>query len=137
LPLPTGYDPAADAKAQIDAALAASAKDHREVLVDFGANWCPDCRVLEKLFADPEVAPLLQQRFRVVPVDVGNWDHNLDLAAAYRLDLRTSGIPALVVIGADGKVRHVTNDGAFSNARTMDPSQVAAFLAQWSGASGQ
>jgi hypothetical protein len=66
----------------------------------------------------------------VVAVDVGKFDHNLSLARRY-VNLNTSGIPALVVLDPTGKVTVATNDGAFSNARSMKASDVAAFLTRW------
>lgn len=53
------YDASADAEADVKDALAAAAKDGKPVLVDLGADWCPDCVVLGRLAAKPEVAPLL------------------------------------------------------------------------------
>ncbi|WP_371496063.1 thioredoxin family protein [Kitasatospora sp. NBC_00374] len=128
--LPAGYDPSRDAAADIKAALALSAGDHRRVLVDFGADWCPDCKVLERLFRSPEVEPVLREKYRVVAVDLGKFDHNLELARQY-VDLQTSGIPALVVLDPDGTVLTATDDGAFANARTMKPPAVAQFLNRW------
>ncbi|MGH6656379.1 MAG: thioredoxin family protein [Actinocrinis sp.] len=130
-----GYDPARDPGADIKAALRQAASDHREVLLDFGANWCPDCQVLDTLFRSAQVEPLLLKDYHVVAVDVGRFDRNLKLAATY-VDLQTSGIPALVVLTPSGAVRIATNDGAFSNARAMDPGQVNAFLAHWAPAGG-
>ncbi|WP_344447141.1 thioredoxin family protein, partial [Kitasatospora nipponensis] len=135
-PVPAGYDATRDAKADIKAALTTAATDHREVLLDFGANWCPDCRALDQVFGGPGVAPVLQRNYLVVPVDVGQFDHNLELAADY-VDLRNSGIPALVVLKADGTVRTATDDGSFSNARTMDADQVDAFLNRWAPGAGR
>ncbi|MER5638903.1 thioredoxin family protein [Kitasatospora sp. NPDC002227] len=131
-----GYDAARNAETDIKVALAEAAKGNREVLLDFGANWCPDCRALDLMYRAPQVAPVLAKNYVVVPVDVGRFDHNVDLAARY-VDLRTSGIPALVVLGADGKVRTATDDGSFSSARSMTPGQVSAFLAKWAPAGQQ
>lgn len=128
--LPDGYDATRNAKADIKAALAAAAKEHREVLIDFGANWCPDCRALGVMFRSAQVEPLLRKDYLVVAVDVGKFNHNLNLAGQY-VNLQTSGIPGLVVLKSDGALRTATNDGSFSNARTMDPSQVSAFLTRW------
>ncbi|MFD7450523.1 thioredoxin family protein [Kitasatospora sp. NPDC059827] len=131
--LPDGYDATRDAEADVKAALARSAGDQRPVLLDFGANWCPDCKVLDKLFRSPQVTPLLRDDYRVVAVDVGRFDHNLNLAARY-VDLRSSGIPALVVLSPDGTLRTASNDGAFSNARAMSAGTVATFLKRWAQA---
>ncbi|MFF2078654.1 thioredoxin family protein [Kitasatospora sp. NPDC058162] len=131
--LPDGYDATRDATADVKAALAQSAGDQRPLLLDFGANWCPDCKVLDKLFRSPQVNPLLRDDYRVVAIDVGRFDHNLDLAAQY-VDLQSSGIPALVVLSPDGTVRTASNDGAFADARTMSATTVATFLKRWAQA---
>jgi thiol:disulfide interchange protein len=128
--IPDHYDPARDPAADLKTALALAASDGKEVLIDFGADWCPDCKVLDKLFQSKETKPLLQRNYHVVAVDVGEFDHNLDFAAKY-VKLKTSGIPALVVLAPDGKVLVATNDGSFANARTMNSGQVNAFLARW------
>jgi thiol-disulfide isomerase/thioredoxin len=42
------YDEKADAPAQVQQALGAAYADHKQVLLVFGANWCEDCRALDK-----------------------------------------------------------------------------------------
>lgn len=128
--LPSGYDANRNASADIKAALSTAAQKHQEVLVDFGADWCPDCVALDSMFRTPQVETLLTDDYVVVAVDVGTWNLNLDVAGRY-LDLHKSGIPALVVLTPNGKVITTTNNGSFSNARTMAPSDVAAFLTKW------
>ncbi|MGW4896799.1 thioredoxin family protein [Kitasatospora sp. NPDC004240] len=127
---PGSYDPSRDAAADIASALARSATDSRPVLLDFGADWCPDCRTIEKLYHSPDIEAILRAKYRVVSVDVGRFDHNLDVAARY-VDLRRSGIPALVVLGPDGAVRTASNDGRFSSARTLNAAQLANYLSHW------
>lgn len=117
--------------AAIDAGRAASAEDGRPVLLDFGADWCVDCNVLDELYGRPTVAPVLDQSFHLVKIDVGEFDKNLDVAAEY-IDLDTSGIPALVVINPDGKIAYASNHGQFASARTMDEQQLLTFLGHWS-----
>ncbi|WP_435176418.1 thioredoxin family protein [Actinacidiphila sp. bgisy145] len=126
---PEGYDPTRDAAADVTAAERASAKDGRPVLIDFGADWCPDCVVLGRTFTEPATAALLA-KYHVVRVDVGQFDHNLSLAARY-VDLDSSGIPALAVVDRHGTTETATNQGQFSNARSMPESQVDAFLKTW------
>ena len=60
--LPDGYDATRNAKADIKSALATAAEEHREVLIDFGANWCPDCRALDAMFRSAQVEPLLNSK---------------------------------------------------------------------------
>jgi thiol:disulfide interchange protein len=128
------YDPDRDPSDDLDAALALSATDGKEVLVDFGADWCPDCRVLDELFQSPKTKPVLEQNYHVVTVDVGQFDNNIDFSEDY-VDLSRSGIPALVVLTPAGKIREATNDGSFSQARNMDNAEVNAFLTKWAAKS--
>jgi thiol:disulfide interchange protein len=129
-PLPNGYDPSRNAEADIAAALEKAKADKRPVLLDFGADWCPDCVVLGRTFRTDTVRPVID-RYHVVSVDVGKFNRHVTLAKKYGLNLQTSGIPALVVLSDSGKVRTTTNDGSFADARTMTPDQVAAFLNRW------
>lgn len=125
-----GYDPHADAAAGITAALTAAKKDGRPVLIDFGADWCMDCRVLGARFQEPGPSARLA-KYHVVTVDVGEFDRNLNVAARY-VNLQTSGIPALVVLDpASGQIKVATNRGEFANARTMSAVQVEEFLKRW------
>jgi thiol:disulfide interchange protein len=126
------YDPARDAAADIRQAEAQAAQDGRQVLIDFGADWCPDCQVLDRLYRDEQVAPLLAQRYHLVTVDVGQFDHNLDLAARYG-HVINGGIPALVVLDRTGTVVTTTKDGSFANARTMTAEELADYLHRYAG----
>lgn len=128
--LPERYDPTRDAAADIVAAQTQAAGDHREVLLDFGADWCPDCVVLHRLLQSPAVQPVLREHYHLLAIDVGQFDRNLDVAGRY-VDLDSSGIPALVVLTPAGRIRVTTNDGSFANARTMNAAQVRTFLLRW------
>ena len=112
------YNEAADAKADIRQALAQGRKTATPVLVIFGANWCGDCRMLDTAMKTGKSAPLIRQEFKVVKVDVGKFDRNVDVAAAYGVPLK-KGIPAAVVLSPEGKVLHATRSGELADARSM------------------
>ena len=132
--IPTKYPPAAeDPSVDIASALTASRRDGRPVLLDFGADWCPDCVVLDRLYHSAAASAVLDSKYHLVLVDVGQFDTNLRTAAEY-IDLRRSGIPALVVLRPDGSIAYRSNDGAFANARTMTAGELVTFLRRWSGA---
>src|SRR5882757_4995597 len=98
----TGYDEKADGAQQIADALAAAKPDNKRVLLQFGANWCGWCRKLHGLYHDdPAIAAELKAHYVVVFVDV-NGGHNkaVDVRYGNPSDL---GLPALVVLDADGK----------------------------------
>jgi thiol:disulfide interchange protein len=98
------YDEKADAKAAIEAALAAARRENRRVLIQWGGNWCSWCLLLHDRFEkDADLAKKLRYEYDVVAVDVGKIDKNLDLAAKYGADFRKHGVPYLTVLDADGK----------------------------------
>lgn len=61
------YDPRANPNTTIDQALQQAKQDHKRVLLDFGADWCPDCQVLVQLFEDPKVKPFLDAHYHCRP----------------------------------------------------------------------
>lgn len=107
------YDESADARADVQHALARARQLDRKVLVVFGANWCPECRLLDQQIEQGKTA-LKRDQFVMVKVDVGNFDRNLDLTRAYGNVIR-KGIPAAVVLTPDnqvvfrGRLAHLTS----------------------------
>lgn len=112
------YNEAADAKAEIKATLAAAAAAKLPTLVVFGANWCGDCKVLDLAFKQGTSAALINRHYKVVKVDVGRFDRNVDIAQAYGVPLK-SGIPAVAVLGPNGQVLYATRGGELADARKM------------------
>jgi thiol:disulfide interchange protein len=121
-PLPEPYSAEADAKADIKAALARAKTRNTRVLIEFGGNWCPDCRVLAGVLSLAEVKAQMDKKFEILAVDVGRRDRNLDVAEAYGLSLK--GVPTVLVLGNDGKI---VPDGvilSLSDARGMTPQSI-------------
>lgn len=121
------YDETADARADLDRALAEAGRTQRRVLLVFGANWCEDCRAFDRALKAPATAALVARRFRVVKVDVGRFDRNLDLAEAYGNPIG-KGIPAAVVLSADHRVLYATRAGELADARRMGEAGIHRFL---------
>ena len=130
-PNPNLYNKNADAKVEIDEAVAKAKKDHQRVILVFGGNWCYDCHVLDQAFHQTDVAPLLENNFQVVHVDIGDdGKKNNDLVAKYQVPLE-KGVPALAILGADGKLLYSQKNGEWESARSLDPDDIIAFLDKW------
>ena len=108
---PPAYDEMADGKTDMAAALETAKAQNRMVLVVFGANWCQDCKDFETDLNAADLGSLVAEHYVLVKVDTGKpgSKKNADLAARYNLSVR-KGIPAAVVVLADGK-RLLTVDG--------------------------
>ncbi|MBV8476866.1 MAG: thioredoxin family protein [Acidobacteria bacterium] len=124
------YPAGVDAKAEIKEALAHAAREHKRVLLVFGANWCYDCHVLDLAFQRPDLAPVLSANYQVVHVDVGEGDKNQDLMQLYRVPMK-KGIPALAVLDEKGNLLYSQQNGEFERARALTPQQLSAFLRKW------
>ena len=122
------YPDNADAKKEIGDALQAATKDHKHVLLVFGANWCFDCFVLDYRFHQPEIQPTVDKNYHVVHVDIGRNDKNTDLVKKYNIPIE-KGIPSLAVLDGKGHVLYTT--GEFESARRTDPQQIVKFLDTW------
>jgi len=124
------YSDTADAHAEISGALAKAASEHKRVILDFGGNWCGDCKALDYYFHDPANASLLAANYVLVDINIGRYDRNLDLADKYGVPLK-KGVPGLAVLDARGHVLYSQRNGEFEAMRTMQSSSVTAFLNQW------
>ncbi|WP_394780744.1 thioredoxin family protein [Undibacterium sp.] len=122
------YDESADAGADLNKALATASSQHKKVLVLFGANWCTDCRELDRSIKGKS-APLIDSKFVVVKIDVGQFDKNLPIANVYGNPIK-KGIPAAVVLTADNTLLYSTKAGELSNARKMSEQGVYDFFSQ-------
>jgi thioredoxin 1 len=122
------YPDNADAKKEIAAALQSAQKDHKRVLLVFGANWCFDCFALDYRFHQAEIQPLVDKNYHVVHVDIGRNDKNTDLVKKYNIPIE-KGIPSLAVLDPSGNPLHTT--GEFESARRIDPQVIVKFLETW------
>ena len=132
---PAIYDKQADGNKQIADALALAKKDGKHVLLQFGANWCGWCHKLHKLFKDDkDIAAYLNRNYVLVLVDVDKVDgksHNADVNERYGNPCQF-GLPALVVLDAEGKKLTMQDSGKLEEGDHHDPKKVMSFLKEWS-----
>jgi thioredoxin 1 len=122
------YDEAASPAAELPAALEKARVSGKRVLIVFGANWCPDCRVLDhELHAPGDVSKLIDKRYVVLKVDVGHFDKNLDFTRLYGEPI-AKGIPSVVVVTPKNEVVYETRAGELAEARQMGDSAIYQFF---------
>ena len=123
----TPYNETADAKLEITQALTQAAVSNTPIIVVFGANWCPDCKVLDLAMKNGTSASLLERDFKIVKVNVGQFDKNLDVAKEYGVPLE-KGIPAVAIISPKNVVLYVTKEGELANARNIGDNGIYEFF---------
>jgi len=124
------YPADADAKKEIDEALKTAAVETKRVLLVFGANWCYDCHVLDRALHEGSAGQVMKESFLLVHVDIGEGVKNLDLLRKYKVPLE-KGVPAIAILGGDGRLLYSSGDGEFEAARKMLKRDLAAFLIRW------
>jgi thiol-disulfide isomerase/thioredoxin len=123
------YDPKANAREQIDAALKTAKRDNKRVLLKFGGIWCGWCYKLHDVFTKHEIiAPLVDDEFVLVMIDV---DAHRELFESYGKDNAKHGFPFLTVLDAEGKLLVNQNTGDLEDGPQHDPKKVEEFLRKW------
>ena len=136
-PLPYPYDEKGDADAKaLDAKVAAAhalaKREHKLLLIDYGGNWCPDCRILAGTMQLPAISRFAEDHYVEVTVDSGrHMDQNLQVASRYGVT-KLAGVPNVLVV--DPRTDRLVDEGhtsALSDARHMSPQALADWLAEW------
>jgi thiol-disulfide isomerase/thioredoxin len=130
-PLPYPYDEKANATQQIEDVFARARASGKRVVIDFGGNWCPDCRILSGVLELPEVKPFVEEHFEMVAIDVGRFDRNLHVPQ--RFNAKVNGVPWLVIAEPDGTVIHSSYE-ITDNGFAQKPQAMVDWLAKWAKA---
>jgi len=120
-------------------ALTKAKASKRYVLLNFGADWCPECRLLAKILAEPEIATFLAANFIPVKVEVGYrvglnaTEKNLETTLKYGAFAtpESVAIPFIVILDPDGKVLDRTNKGEWKHAPAITSDSVLQALKVW------
>ncbi len=128
-PLPFPYNEQADAKAEVAAAIARAKASGKHVLLDFGGNWCPDCRVLGGVLELNEVEGHVSRTFEVAMIDVGRFNKNLDIAQTY--GVKITAVPTVIILDPQGRFLNAGQPTALSNARAMKPQAIVDTIFGW------
>ena len=114
-------------ESEIDAALRRARQRRHFLMVEFGADWCGDCRALAANLDSPELREYFKSHFDLLRVDVGQFDRNVDMAKSVGVDIN-QGIPTAVFFAPDGKRIGATNHGELASSSLLGPDQIQAFL---------
>ncbi len=119
------FDPARDAAADLDAALASARTSGKHVLVVFGGGWCHDSLALVDALTAPRAAASMASRYETVWVDV---PYSLDARAipvAQRLGLGdVTGTPTVLILRPDGSPVNLDSAPGWRNAASRKPAAI-------------
>lgn len=128
------YHPKADARADIDAAVAIAKKEGKHVFVQVGGNWCSWCISFHKLVdATPELKNYLNSNYETVLVNYSPENKNAAVMASLGYPGRF-GYPVFVILDGNGKVIHIQNSAYLEEGSGHSVKQVMNFLKGWTAA---
>jgi thioredoxin 1 len=97
------------------------------LMVEFGADWCPDCRLLSQELHKAPVRDYLSQNFVLVHVDVGEFDRNMNVAKSLGVNVG-QGIPTAVFFTPEGRRIGATDHGELARASRDGSQDLLTFL---------
>jgi protein disulfide-isomerase len=118
---------AAVTRYRVDYALRKAKARRHFLMIEFGADWCEDCRALALDLQSAAAGDYFHDHFEFLNIDIGHSDRNFEAADALGVDL-SHGIPAVVVFAPDGTRIGATNHGELEPSRTYNPQQILGFL---------
>ncbi|MCA9285469.1 MAG: thioredoxin family protein [Phycisphaerales bacterium] len=118
----------ADAAAVLAQGLANAKTSGRRVFLHFGAPWCGWCRRLESWIRSPDAAPLFDQEFVDVKIDIDRMTGAGAVYARFNPAAGRMGIPWFAVLAADGSVLGTSTTAEGANIGfPVDPKEIEHF----------
>ena len=100
------YNPDADAKAEVAAAVVKAAATGKHVFLQVGGNWCPWCLRFHKMITeDAKLDSLIHANYEVVKVNYSKENNNQELLATLGYPQRF-GFPVFLILNEKGEVLH-------------------------------
>lgn len=128
-----GYDPNADALAQLGHAMTEARAQRKLILVTAGGDWCSACHALHDFLKDDaETRALLDSAFVQVHVYLGEENFNEDFFAQTGLP-RTEYVPHFWILDEDGVLlaEQDPSELEFKDSDDYDPGRFTEFVARW------
>jgi thioredoxin-related protein len=126
------YNPAADAKKEVAAAVAKAATEGKHVFLQVGGNWCPWCVKFHKMVAeDAKLDSLVKANYEVVKVNFSKENDNHEFLATLGYPQRF-GFPVFVILDEKGNVLHIQDSGYLELDKGYNREKVERMFQMWS-----
>jgi thioredoxin-related protein len=128
------YDPAANVRKDVAAALLRAKAEKKHVLLQVGGNWCSWCYKFNSfIHLDTTLKTLLQGNYILYHLNYSKENKNLDYLKELGFPQRF-GFPVLVILDANGKVLHTQDSSLLEKGNGYDKEKVESFFRGWSPA---
>ena len=101
-------------------------------IVIFGANWCPDCRILSAVLELPTVEKYMNENFETLYIDLGRYDINMSLMKYFEI-MPQQGIPRVVILSKEKEVLNIKDTGEWTTARSRTKQEIFNYFQEYKG----
>jgi len=126
------YNPDADAKKEVAAAVAKAAAEGKHVFLQIGGNWCPWCVRFHKMVTeDAKLDSLIRANYEVVKVNYSKENNNHEIQATLGYP-HSFGIPVFLILDGKGNVIHTQDSGYLEQDKGYSREKVERLFLNWS-----
>lgn len=126
------YHPDDDAKAKIDALIVQAQKEHKNIILQGGGNWCVWCWRFDEFWQeDSELANLVENNYLYYHLNWSPENKNEELFTKYGNPGKKYGYPVLIFLDQNGKQIHTQNTGDLEEGKSYDKAKVKAVFEKW------
>ena len=104
----------------------------KQPILIFGANWCPDARLLEGVLQLPSVKNFIDTHCDVLNIDVGNYEINTELFRFFDSAIK-DGIPRVFIINLKGETINLETNDRMRTAREHSAQEIFEYLQDYVG----
>ena len=129
-PLPLPYDEKIIDSSELDKFINQSINNDKQPVVIFGGNWCPDCRILAGTLAMPTIKKFLQQYYRIIHIDIGRYDRNMELMNHLNIESK-KGVPRVVILNLKKEVLNSSTSSEWTSARERKQQEIFNYFQEY------
>ena len=105
-------------------------ESNKQPIVIFGANWCPDARLLEGVIQMPPVKNFLEKNANILNIDVGNYEMNTELFRFFDKNIQ-EGIPRVFIMDRKSKTLNLHVNDTMRKARDLSIQDIFNYLQEF------
>ena len=104
--------------------------NNKQPVIIFGANWCPDCRILSAVLDLQTVNKYMEDNFEILYIDLGRYDINMSLMEFFDI-MPQQGIPRVVILNKEKEVLNMKDTGEWTTARSRTKQEIFNYFQEY------
>ena len=129
-PFPLPYERVDLSESDLISFIDSTINNKKQPVVIFGANWCPDCRILSAVLDLKTVNEYMNDNFEILYIDLGRYDINMSLMEFFDI-MPQQGIPRVVILNEDKEVLNIKDTGEWTTARSRTKQEIFNYFQEY------